>query len=69
MPPGYFPGVETKWFFFWKHNTDPTEGIPEVEDFEVYNPPLTLPMKTYLLANSAVLFYCIYTFNHVSVNL
>ena len=29
-PPGYFPGVKTKHFFWWRCMADPTEGIPPV---------------------------------------
>ena len=66
MPPGYFPGVKTHWFFFWKHNEDPAEGIPDVEEnFEIYNPALTQPMKVYLLLNSIMLVYCTFLFNQV----
>ncbi|KAE9555818.1 hypothetical protein FO519_001032 [Halicephalobus sp. NKZ332] len=28
-PPGFFPGVRTKQFFWWRCMVDPTEGIPQ----------------------------------------
>ncbi|KIH62709.1 hypothetical protein ANCDUO_07003 [Ancylostoma duodenale] len=31
-PPGYFPGVKTKYFFMWLYMDDNTEGIPKVSD-------------------------------------
>uniref|UniRef100_A0A914DSI4 Fatty acid hydroxylase domain-containing protein n=1 Tax=Acrobeloides nanus TaxID=290746 RepID=A0A914DSI4_9BILA len=30
MPPGYFPGLETKQFFWWRYMKEPSSGIPEV---------------------------------------
>ena len=70
MPPGYFPGVETKWFFFWKHNVDPCEGIPDLEekDYVVYNPPVSRPLKVYLTLNAMVVVYFIFWFSPVSKN-
>uniref|UniRef100_A0A914CI23 Uncharacterized protein n=1 Tax=Acrobeloides nanus TaxID=290746 RepID=A0A914CI23_9BILA len=29
MPPGYFPGLETKQFFWWRYMKEPSSGIPE----------------------------------------
>ncbi|CAJ0608584.1 unnamed protein product [Cylicocyclus nassatus] len=49
-PPGYFPGVKTKYFFSWLCMADNTEGIPKVENPVIpYNPPLSAPLRYYLL--------------------
>jgi len=49
-PPGYFPGVKTKHFFWWRCMVDPTEGIPEIEkDVKPHNPPLNLAETTYCI--------------------
>ncbi|KAK6734093.1 hypothetical protein RB195_017706 [Necator americanus] len=55
-PPGYFPGVKTKYFFMWLCLDDNTDGIPEIESPVVqYNPPLTASLRGYLLAQWLIL--------------
>ncbi|KAE9555820.1 hypothetical protein FO519_001034 [Halicephalobus sp. NKZ332] len=47
-PPGFFPGVRTKQFFWWRCMVDPTEGIPQIEEkVKLYSHPLTLAETVY----------------------
>ncbi|EYC16888.1 hypothetical protein Y032_0032g2549 [Ancylostoma ceylanicum] len=58
-PPGYFPGVKTNYFFMWLYMDDNTEGIPKIEYPVVpYNPPLTTPLRCYLLVQWLILIVC-----------
>ncbi|CAJ0958529.1 unnamed protein product, partial [Mesorhabditis belari] len=70
MPPGYFPGVRTRWFFFWKCVEDNTEGIPEINEVPVpYNQPLSTPLKLYLTVQFTVTVVLAIYFNEVRVSL
>ncbi|CAD6195586.1 unnamed protein product [Caenorhabditis auriculariae] len=69
-PPGYFPGVRTKQFFWWRCMVDSKEGIPEIEKrVEVYNPPLTLALRVFLGIHFVVLIFASLHFNHVRASL
>uniref|UniRef100_A0A914ULR5 Alkylglycerol monooxygenase n=1 Tax=Plectus sambesii TaxID=2011161 RepID=A0A914ULR5_9BILA len=47
-PPGYFPGVKTKWFFTWLCMKDSEEGIPQIEDnVQKYNPKIPFWLNCY----------------------
>ncbi|GMR33683.1 hypothetical protein PMAYCL1PPCAC_03878, partial [Pristionchus mayeri] len=48
-PVGYFPGMKTRRFLFWKHLADNTEGIPEVDHSQPkYDPPTSFREKAYI---------------------
>ncbi|CAI4227458.1 unnamed protein product [Auanema sp. JU1783] len=65
-PPGYFPGVKTKQFFWWRCMVDNEEGIPEIEKpIRVYNPTLNYPIRLYLLATMLVLVSSALHFNEI----
>ncbi|KAK6038161.1 hypothetical protein COOONC_24333 [Cooperia oncophora] len=58
LPPGYVPGMRTKWFFLWRCLEDNTAGVPEIKRPVVpYNPPLTGALHYYLFGQWVVLLY------------
>ncbi|CAJ0569373.1 unnamed protein product, partial [Mesorhabditis spiculigera] len=70
QPPGYFPGVQTKWFFFWKCNVDNEEGIPEIKCRPpAYNPTLSTPLKVYLAFQFIALVVEAIQFNDVRLSM
>ncbi|GMT34344.1 hypothetical protein PFISCL1PPCAC_25641, partial [Pristionchus fissidentatus] len=53
-PPGYYPGVKTRRFFWWWCLEDSTYGIPQVDhSMPKYNPPLA-PIKKMYIASQLV---------------
>ncbi|TMS34122.1 hypothetical protein L596_001768 [Steinernema carpocapsae] len=55
FPPGYFPGVKTFQFFWWRTMCNSEEGIPQIEANVVkYNPDLSLQHKVYTFVQFVV---------------
>ncbi|GMT02791.1 hypothetical protein PENTCL1PPCAC_24965 [Pristionchus entomophagus] len=60
-PPGYYPGVKTRRFFWWRYMEDNTFNIPEVDHSEPkYDPPMSPVKKLYLISQ----FVFLLTFAH-----
>ncbi|KAK6038659.1 hypothetical protein COOONC_23836 [Cooperia oncophora] len=69
-PAAYLPGMKTKQFFLWRSMVDHTEGIPEIKGPVVrYNPPLSKPLRCYLLVQLPLLIACFLRFDQIRSSL
>ncbi|GMR45667.1 hypothetical protein PMAYCL1PPCAC_15862, partial [Pristionchus mayeri] len=70
QPIGYFPGMKTRRFLWWRHLEDNTEGIPEVDhSVAKYNPDIAFEQKVYIFFQVFIIFVFSLEIDHKRLSL